>query len=47
MKLHVVFTLAGVEYALPVDEVLQMETFSGATLVPGAPRYVAGIVTLR
>ena len=47
MKLHVVFTLAGAEYAIPVDAVLQMETFSGATLVPGAPAYVAGIVTVR
>jgi purine-binding chemotaxis protein CheW len=47
MKLHVVFTLARVEYALPVDAVLQMETFAGATLVPGAPAYVAGIVTVR
>ena len=47
MKLHVVFTLAGAEYALPVDAVLQMETFAGATLVPGAPSYVAGIVTVR
>jgi purine-binding chemotaxis protein CheW len=47
MKLHVVFRLAGAEYALPVDAVLQMETFSGATLVPGAPAYVAGIVTVR
>ena len=47
MKLHVIFTLANVEYALPVDAVLQMETFSGATLVHGAPAYVAGIVTVR
>ncbi len=47
MKLHVVFTLAGTEYALPVDSILQMESFAGATLVPGAPRYVAGIVTVR
>jgi purine-binding chemotaxis protein CheW len=47
MKLHVVFRLAGVEYALPVDAVLQMETFAGATFVPGAPAYVAGIVTVR
>ena len=47
MKLHVVFTLASVEYALPVDAVLQMETFAGATLVPGAAAYVAGIVTVR
>ena len=47
MKLHVVFSLAGTEYALPVEAVLQMETFNGATLVPGAPAYVAGIVTVR
>jgi purine-binding chemotaxis protein CheW len=47
MKLHVVFTLAGAEYALPIDAVLQMESFAGATLVPGAPAYVAGIVTVR
>jgi purine-binding chemotaxis protein CheW len=47
VKLHVIFRLAGVEYALPVDAVLQMETYSGATLVPGAPAYVAGIVTVR
>jgi purine-binding chemotaxis protein CheW len=47
VKLHIVFGLAGAEYALPVDAVLQMETFSGATLVPGAPAYVAGIVTVR
>jgi purine-binding chemotaxis protein CheW len=47
MMLYVVFTLAGTEYALPVSSVLQMESFSGATLVPGAPSYVAGIVTVR
>ena len=47
MNLHVVFALAGTEYALPVGAVLQMETFAGATLVPGAPSYVAGIVTVR
>ncbi len=47
MKLHVIFTLAAAEYALPVETVLQMESFSGATLVPGAPAYVAGIVTVR
>jgi purine-binding chemotaxis protein CheW len=47
VKLHVVFSLAGTEYALPVEAILQMESFSGATLVPGAPTYVAGIVTVR
>jgi purine-binding chemotaxis protein CheW len=47
MKLHVVFSVAGAEYALPFDSVLQMESYAGATLVPGAPAYVAGIVTVR
>ena len=47
MKLHVIFNLAGTEYALPVDAVLQMETFAKATHVPGVANYVAGIVTVR
>jgi purine-binding chemotaxis protein CheW len=47
LTLHVIFRLAASEYALPVDQVLQMETFSGATPVPGAPPYIAGIVTIR
>jgi purine-binding chemotaxis protein CheW len=47
VTLHVVFTVAQVEYALPVASVLQMETFTGATAVPGAPPYVLGVVTVR
>ena len=47
MTLHIVFTLDGAEYALPVAAIVQMETFTGATWVPGAPAYVAGIVTVR
>ncbi len=47
MKLHVVFVVAGVEYALPITFVLQMESFTGATPVPGSPPYVLGVVTLR
>jgi len=47
MKLHVVFNLYGGEYALPFDSVLQMESYGGATLVPGAPAHVEGIVTVR
>ncbi|HET7543185.1 MAG TPA: chemotaxis protein CheW [Polyangiaceae bacterium] len=47
MKLHVLFSLAGAEYALPYDRVLQMESYTGATPVPGAPDYVEGIVTVR
>jgi purine-binding chemotaxis protein CheW len=47
MTLHVVFVVGAVEYALPIRSVLQMESFAGATPVPGAPPYVIGIVTLR
>jgi len=45
--LHVMFQVGGAEYVLPASDVLQMETFSGATLVPGAPAHVAGLVQLR
>jgi purine-binding chemotaxis protein CheW len=45
--LHVVFKVAGAEYALPASEVLQMESFTGATSVPGSPPHVLGIVQLR
>jgi purine-binding chemotaxis protein CheW len=42
-----VFKVADAEYALPIDEVVQMETFAGATAVPGVPAYVSGIMTIR
>jgi purine-binding chemotaxis protein CheW len=45
--LHVVFRVDGCEYMLPSETVLQMESFSGATHIPGAPPYVAGIVQIR
>jgi purine-binding chemotaxis protein CheW len=45
--LHVVFRIDECEYMLPADIVLQMESFSGATPVPGAPPFVAGIVQIR
>jgi len=47
VTLHLIFNLAGTEYAVPVDAVIQMETFTGATLVPGSPSFVAGVVTIR
>lgn len=47
MMLHIVLVVAGSEYALPVDAVLQMESFSRATPVPGVERYVTGVVTVR
>ncbi|MCP3059036.1 chemotaxis protein CheW [Myxococcus sp. K38C18041901] len=45
--LHVVFKVDGAEYVLPASNVLQMESFNGATPVPGAPAHVAGLVQVR
>jgi purine-binding chemotaxis protein CheW len=45
--LHVLFQVAGVDYVLPALDVVQMETYSGATKVPGTPPHVAGLVQLR
>ncbi len=45
--LHVLFKVGAAEYAMSASDVLQMETYSGATPVPGAPSYVAGIVQVR
>ncbi len=46
-ELHVLFRVGDVALALPASVVLQMESFSGATAVPGAPPFVLGIVQLR
>jgi purine-binding chemotaxis protein CheW len=45
--LHVVFHVAGNDYALPASEVLHMESFSGAVKVPGTRPYVAGLMQTR
>jgi purine-binding chemotaxis protein CheW len=45
--LHVVFKVADCEYMLPSSTVLLMESFSGATRVPGAQPFVAGVVQIR
>lgn len=45
--LHVVFKIAGADYAVAAADVLQMESFTGATRVPGTPPYVAGLVQIR
>jgi purine-binding chemotaxis protein CheW len=45
--LHVVFRLADTEFALPASVVVQMEDYAGASAVPGAPAFVAGVVQLR
>ncbi|NVJ27646.1 MULTISPECIES: chemotaxis protein CheW [Myxococcus] len=45
--LHVVFKVDGAEYVLPASDVLQMESFTGATPVPGAASHVEGLVQVR
>lgn len=45
--LHVMFQIAGADYVVPAADVAQMESFAGATAVPGAPAHVAGLVQLR
>jgi purine-binding chemotaxis protein CheW len=46
-RLFVVFRVEEVDYALPASDVLQMETFTGATAVPGTAPFVRGILQLR
>lgn len=46
-ELNVIFKVGDGEYALPADVVLHMESFRGATPVPGAPPHVLGIVQIR
>ena len=45
--LHVVFKVGKSEYALPASDVLQMETFTSATPVPGSKPWVSGIIQVR
>jgi len=45
--LHVLCKVANVEYILPADDVVQMESYSGATRVPGAAAEVVGLVQIR
>jgi purine-binding chemotaxis protein CheW len=45
--LYVLFKVADAEYALPASDVLHMESFTGATRVPGAPAYVVGLMQIR
>ncbi len=45
--LHVLFKVDDAEYVVPAADVLQMESFTSATRVPGAPPYVKGLVHIR
>jgi purine-binding chemotaxis protein CheW len=46
-ELHVICKVGESEYAVSADDVYQMDTYSGATPVPGAPSYVMGLVQIR
>jgi purine-binding chemotaxis protein CheW len=46
-ELHVAFKVGGATYVLPASSVSQMESYAGATHVPGAPEYVVGLVQVR
>jgi purine-binding chemotaxis protein CheW len=45
--LHVICKVADSEYAILASEVQQMETFSGATPVPGVSSNVVGLIQVR
>ena len=46
-SLHVICEVGKAEYAIPASDVFQMETFSGATPVPGSAAYVTGLIQVR
>ena len=46
-ELHVIFQVAGTHYAVAARDVIQLESFGGATPVPGAPPWVQGLVQIR
>jgi len=46
-ELHVLCKIGDAEYVLPAADVLQMESYAGATKVPGAGEQVAGLVQIR
>lgn len=46
-NLHVLFHIGDAEYAVSAADVAQMESYAGATPVPGVPEWVAGLVQIR
>ena len=45
--LHVLFRVDDSEYVVPAADVLQLESFTSTTKVPGAPPYVRGLAQIR
>ena len=46
-QLHVLFKVAESEYVVSAADVLHMESFTGATRVPGTPSHVTGLMQIR
>ena len=46
-RLHVLFKVADAEYVVAAQDVLHMESYSGATKVPGTEEHVLGLVQIR
>ncbi len=44
---HVVFTLAGTKYAVPMSQVLEVSELDGFTPVPNVPVWALGVTSLR
>ena len=47
MSLYVLFRVEQTHYVLPASDVLHMESFEGATPVPGTAPFVAGLTQVR
>jgi purine-binding chemotaxis protein CheW len=45
--LHVLFKVADSDYVVAASDVLHMESFSGATKVPGTEEHVLGLMQIR
>jgi purine-binding chemotaxis protein CheW len=45
--LHVVFKVADTDYVVAAADVLHMESFTGATKVPGTESHVVGLMQIR
>jgi purine-binding chemotaxis protein CheW len=46
-SLHVILRVADAEYVVPAADVLHMESFTGATRVPGTRPFVGGLIQIR
>jgi len=45
--LHVLFKVADADYVVSAEDVLHMESFTGATKVPGTESHVVGVMQIR